>query len=280
MVGGPAGASKTYSFLKIVEALPGQTHMAIEVDDGFVRLLALEFPGIPAVVWGMKDGKWVPTYGDPQNATLLVYHCEGFTQVRAAQKEMEMLIASGKLAGNSWVCVDGLDLIYNSMRFELIEKGLPAKMARAKKAHEDPWEAALSIRTTGAPMMEGGDWDMVHSFLENFITYLAFRVPCHLYVTTSLATINENSPYEQDDVKDFYKALGVPLKFEGYKRAPKLFDTLLAFKHDPTGYYVAIWKDRGGIGRKWQQSGRHSPQMMYENTNFYINIGKQLFGWS
>lgn len=280
MCGGPSGTSKTYSFLKIIEHLPDESHFAIEVDDGFIRLLALEFPHIQAAVMAWVGNDWIVQYGDAKTAKLWVYHCDGFLQVREAQRAMESLVAQRVLTGKSWVCVDGLDLIYNNMRYEFINRGLPSKIARRTQgaaATLDPWEAAIQIRNTGTPMLEQGDWDVIHSFLEDFLTYAAFRIPCHLYIATGLGIIQDN---EQDEIKKFYESLGVPLKFEGYKRAPRIFDTLLAFSHDPTGYYVSIWKDRGGAGRAWSKSGRHSAMSKYTNQDFYADIGRKLFGWS
>jgi hypothetical protein len=170
------------------------------------------------------------------------------------------------------------------MRYELIDKALERRHFSKKKEDMDigaQWEEALEVRGTGKPLLEGGDWDMIHSFYERFLTYLTFRIPCNIYVTCSVTLIQTKSPYEQEDTKSFYDALGVPLKFEGQKRTPRVFDTLLAMTKNSGGYFVNIWKDRGGTGRKhFQMRGGGDPNMMWQNGDFYVDVGQGLFGWS
>jgi hypothetical protein len=273
LVGGPSGASKTYSFLKIVENLPSGHHVAIEVDDGYSKMLEFEFPKIKATIsdWDEDKKIWVPRPECNRGDTLQVFHCRSFRAVMQAQRATETAISNKVIGAGDWISADGLDLIYNNMRYQLIDRALPARdRGRATAVEDDPWETALRVRATGAPMLEGGDWDMIHSFYEGFLNWLVFQIPCHIYCTTGLTTIQDNSPYEQDDIKEFYKSLGVPLKFEGQKRTPRAFDTLMAFKHDPSGYYVHCWKDRGGLGRSW--GSWHSVNMAYTNKDFYQDI--------
>ncbi len=285
LVGGQTGTSKTYSFLKIVEHLHGSTHAVIEVDDGFERLLTTEFPNLQATLYDYdRAGKmWVARPSVKRGEQLVVYHCNSFTEVMAAQREIETLVASQKLSAASWVSVDGIDLLYNNMRYELIDKALDRRHYSKKGSELDvgaQWEEALEVRATGKPLLEGGDWDMIHSFYERFLTYLTFRIPCNIYVTCSVALIQTHSPYEQEDTKKFYEAMGVPLKFEGQKRTPRVFDTLLAMNKTAGGYFVNIWKDRGGTGRPHSSGRGAGPNMMYSNGDFFVDIGQKQFGWS
>ena len=285
LVGGPTGTSKTYSFLKIVEHLHASTHAVIEVDDGFERILLTEFPNLQATIYDFDEGssKWVPRQTVARGGSLRIFHCRSFTEVMSAQRELEQMISSGTLSSQSWVCVDGIDLLYNSMRYELIDKALSRrhyqKLKKEMTAGEE-WEEALEVRARGAPLLEGGDWDMIHSFYERFLTYLTFKIPANVYVTCSTTLISDKSPYEDENTKKFYESLGVPLKFEGQKRTPRVFDTLLAMVKNPNGYYVSIWKDRGGAGRPWSQTRNPGPTMLYENKEFYQDIGVVMFGWS
>lgn len=281
LVGGTTGSAKTYSFLKIAEGIPDKNHVVIEVDDGFIKILINEFPKLGAMIQDYDDDTktWKSRIRTSSNPTLTIYHCQSFTAVRAAQAEIEKGISNGTYGVGSWMCIDGIDLLYNNMRYAILNKAMQRKRSGQKEALDDAWEQALAVRSTGAPVLEGGDWDMVNSFYESFLTYCAFQIPMHLYVTTSVATIQERSPYEQKDTKDFYKQLGVTLKFEGQKRTARVFDTLVVLTHDPSGYYAKIWKDRGGQGRKWAQNPQHTVDSLYTNNNFYIDIGQKLFGW-
>jgi len=282
LVGGREGTSKTWSFLKIVSHNLKGRHVALEVDDGFEKLLNREFPEIPSQVmdYDPSTKTWAPRPSIQNKGNVLtVFHCRGFREVLAAQREIEKLVASGEMKAGDWLCIDGADLIYNNMRYELIERGLAARRANKQSTDEDAWEAAIEQRARGAPLLEGGDWDMIHSFYERLLDYCATKVPMHFYCSTSISVLDSNSPYEQDDVKEFYASLGVSVKFEGQKRTPRLFDTLIAFKRNPQSYTANIWKDRGAGGRPMSKNPRHSAMMDYTNNDFYADIGVKLLGW-
>lgn len=278
IAGGATGSSKTFSLIKIIEHViakePDVHHVIIEVDDGVTRVMD-EFQ-LPYVHWRWDDdaSEWKLKGGNEAGARLHVYHCSRFEQVRKAQMEITAKVGRGELNEKSWIGVDGIDFLYNTMRYEAIDKLLAAKTKRRSKMEttEDAWEAALEVRATGATMLEPGDWDMIHSFYESFLSYLMFRISCNIFVTTGLAVIGDNEG--DTDLKRFYDALGVKMKFEGQKRTPRVFDTLLAFKGDVSGYYVAIWKDRG---RK--QEKKLGPDMLLTNNDFYPDIGEKYFGW-
>jgi hypothetical protein len=281
LAGGAAGSSKTFSFLMIVRSLAKGHHFAIEVDDGFSKLLQKEFPQIPATVYERQGDKWVARFTQGSGDNLVVYHCQNFGQVRAAQKELEKLITAGTMGFGDWVCIDGIDLMYNNMRYEFIQRAVPAKTERRNNMAtvEDAWAAALEIKTKGAPLLDPGDWDTINNFYEGLLNYAAFQIPCNLYCTTGITTFDEKSDFQNDDVKEFYKSLGAPFKFEGQKRTVRTFDTLLLFKYDTTGYWVSIWKDRGGLGRAWSKQERHNSMSSYRNTDFYQKVGVELLGW-
>lgn len=278
LVGGDTGSSKTFSFLTIVNGRPDHKHVVIEVDDGYTKVLP-EFPDVKATIFDWIDQGWQPREGYTNGDQLSVYHCPSFKMVRLAQQQVEAMIAAGDLTPESWICVDGIDLIYNRMRYELIERTINERKRGRVETKEDPWEMAVAIRAAGAPLLEGGDWDMIHSFYETFLTYLAFQIRPNLYVTTNITTIDDKSPYESDDIKKFYESLGVKVKFEGQKRTPRVFDTLLAFKKTAAGWFVNIWKDRGGLDREYAKSGRHSVMSDYTNGNFFHDIGVKHLGW-
>ena len=285
ILGGPSGSGKTYAMCKIVEGLPGGHHVAIEVDDGFTKLLALEFPHIGSTIYDINDKmEWHPREGFASGDTLRVYHAPSFDAVRSAQMSIESLVAQQVAAMyGDFAFIDGLDLIYNTQRYEYISKASP--MMRIKKEKQttkdvkDEWQAAMQMRATGAPILEPADWDVIASFYEKFITYFAFQIPAHLVCATNIEAIDLDSRYVSKEAKELAKSIGIPLKFEGQKRTPRLFDTLLGLAHTTAGYNITIYKDRGGLGRAWsQKSGGNTSYMTYTNENFY-KAGQELFGW-
>jgi hypothetical protein len=285
LCGGASNAGKTYAFLTIVRALNKGHHVAIEADDGFARLLGLEFPDIKATIFDLVDGKWTARPDFQGGDQLLVYHARSFTAVRKAQVELEKRVNGGQMGRGDWICLDGLDLIYNNQRYQMIENAVPTKTQRRRDLQnfEDAWEAAIEIKRTGAPILDPPDWDTIHTFFEEFLSYCVFQVPCNLYATTGVTPLDERSDYVQDEVKDFYRSMGVPFKLEGQKRAPRAFDTIIMMKADPSGHYVNIWKDRGGNGRPWRKklrAGQNAALTNFTCSDFYTDIGMTGFGWN
>ncbi len=282
LVGGQSGSGKTYAFLKIVETLAGGHHAAIEVDDGFTKMLQLEFPNLPATIFDY-DGStkaWIPRAEVNRGTDLRVYHCSEFGHVRRAQTEIEGMVAKGEATNLDWACLDGLDLIYNNQRQEYVSKASP--ISRGNTADTDPWEAAMDRRQRGAPILEPADWDAIHSFFEPWLNYFAFQVPMHLYATTAIEVIDTDSKFVSAAAKEIAKQIGIDIKFEGQKRSPRNFDTLMSIKSDQQGHYATIFKDRGGAGREWaklMRNGQQAQSMLWTANNFFTDVGVKLFGW-
>ncbi len=281
MIGGSSGSGKTYAMCKIVEGLPNGHHVAIEVDDGFTKLLALEFPNLAATIYDINDkGEWYPREGFAKGDTLRVYHAPSFSAVRSAQMSIESLVGQQVAAMyGDFAFIDGADLIYNTQRYEYIAKASPMmRQKKDKPTIKDEWQAAMQTRATGAPILEPADWDAIHSFYEKFITYFAFQIPAHLVCATSIEAINLESRYVDKETKDLAKAMGANIKFEGQKKTPRMFDTLLGMSRTAAGYTITIHKDRGGLGRAWSQGKENTSYMTYECADFF-KTGQELFGW-
>ncbi|KKM86698.1 hypothetical protein LCGC14_1276440 [marine sediment metagenome] len=279
ILGGPSGSGKTYAMCKIVEGLPNGHHVAIEVDDGFTKLLALEFPNLAATIYDINDkGEWYPREGFAKGDTFRVYHAPSFDAVRSAQISIESLVAQQIAAMyGDFAFIDGLDLIYNTQRYEYISKA-SSIVRKQKLTIKDEWQAAMETRATGAPILEPADWDVIASFYEKFITYFAFQIPAHLVCATNIEAIDLDSRYVSKEAKELAKSIGIPLKFEGQKRTPRLFDTLLGMAHTTAGFNLTIYKDRGGLGRAWSQGKENTSYMTYECADFF-KTGQELFGW-
>ncbi len=279
ILGGPSGSGKTYAMCKIVEGLPNGHHVAIEVDDGFTKLLALEFPNLAATIYDIDDKmEWHPREGFAKGDTFRVYHAPSFDAVRSAQISIESLVAQQIAAMyGDFAFIDGLDLIYNTQRYEYISKA-SSIVRKQKLTIKDEWQAAMETRATGAPILEPADWDVIASFYEKFITYFAFQIPAHLVCATNIEAIDLDSRYVSKEAKELAKSIGIPLKFEGQKRTPRLFDTLLGMAHTTAGFNLTIYKDRGGLGRAWSQGKENTSYMTYECADFF-KTGQELFGW-
>ena len=279
LVGGPSGAGKTYSFLEIVKHLENGHHAAIEIDDGFIRMLELEFPNIQATVFDLTDAGWVARANMNRGTSLRVFHCSEFGAIRSAQMEIETMVARGESTDLDWICIDGLDLIYNMQRQEYVTKASPAMRDIPGK---DAWEAALERRASGAPILEPADWDAIHSFWEPMLSYFAFQIPMHFYATTAVEVIDPTSKYVSKEARELAKQLGIDIKFEGQKRAPRNFDTLMCLRSDSQGHYASIFKDRGGHGREWAKlvrDGQQAQSITWTCDDFYRDVGVKLFGW-
>ena len=279
LVGGPSGAGKTYSFLKIAEHLSGGHHAAIEVDDGFTRMLELEFPALQATIFDLTDAGWAARGNMKRGTNLRIFHCAEFGAVRAAQTEIESQVARGESTNLDWICMDGVDLIYNMQRQEYVTKASAAMRAVPGK---DAWEAALERRAAGAPILEPADWDAINSFYEPMLAYFSYQVPMHFYATTAVEVIDPTSKFVSSAAKELAKQLGLDIKFEGQKRTPRNFDTLMSLRSDSQGHYTSIFKDRGGQGREWAKlvkAGQQAQSITWTCDCFYHSVGVKLFGW-
>lgn len=264
LIGGSTGVGKTYSFLTIVRHFPESRHVMIEVDDGAIKLLTNEFQDIRATVY--QDNIARIESPDPQ---LTVFGCRSFSHIHKARLSIETMIASHILDARSWIALDGLDLIYNMMRYEYISRASPA-MRSTEPSSDDEWGSILSRRASGAPLLEPADWDVIHSIYESFLTYFAFQVPCNLFATTNIEVIDLENRYVDPETKALAKQLGINVKFEGQKRTPRVFDTLVGLRKDIGGFSALVWKDRASRGR----SG-----VSYSNENFARDIIENVLGY-
>lgn len=235
LLGGESGSGKTFQCLALAEALPQSQFFVIECDDGSRRLLSGEFRDVknykPLLVmsWGEEDS------------------------VRDALSDLDSLVKRGQMGADDFVVVDGADIISQLIRNEFAERAIvtrtnPDKRKGAAASGDwDSWDAKIAVRSRGAPLFEPSDWDVVNGEFEiNFLAYLAYRIPCHLIMTTSVSAFQRDSKYEDPMTKDFYASIGQTLKFEGQKRLPRAFDTLIYLFHGLSDYSFMVSKDRGG----------------------------------
>jgi hypothetical protein len=139
------------------------------------------------------------------------------------------------------VAVDGLDLVIQYTKYEFFTRVY-------SDGNKSTWDAMIEKRkgkpgSGGTPILEPSDWDSIYSEYESGIGYLALISPCHFIATCGVEPLRFSSMFESEEVKSFYSSMGVNVKFEGYKRNPRLFNTLILLTADTSGYYYTIWRD-------------------------------------
>lgn len=255
LIGGEAKAGKTFSLLTIAQALPDSQFCWISPDDGERRLLEFEFQSLK---------------------NIKIYFTPTWPDVIQAQSEIEALIAKKQLTEKDWIITEGLDLVYNNLKHEFIEVVIPYTEAKKRKEKnpKELWEAILDRRARGSPILEYADWDAIHGQLETWLAWVAFRVPCHWGATTG---ITPRSDDESSELRQFYDSIGSKLKWDGQKRVPKLFDTLIVLGHQPGQYFFSVFSDRGS---RWKFFGNSlDPAKHYANKDFYQDYLVKFAGW-
>jgi len=255
-LGGPAGSGKTHSCLTIAKELPDSKFVFIECDrPNILGMLQYQFTGL-------KNVSVIPAYswGDFRNAV----------------DNIKQQVVSKALGPNDWVIVDGVDLVIQYTKYEFFSRVYSSDGSGA-----NTWDAMIDKRRGkgdkgGGPLLEPSDWDAIYSQYESYMGYLAFIMPCHFIATCGVEPLNLKSMYESDEVKSFYSSMGVYVKFEGYKRNPRMFNTLILLTADTGGYYYTIWRDTYSARIKDYEKIRNLKQ---SNRSFFLSFLAQKAGW-
>lgn len=248
LLGGAPGSGKSHSVLTIARGLPNSRFMIIECDrPNILGMLQYQFADVKNVE---------------------VIHAYSWPEYIAAKDEVKRQILAKTMGPDDWVIIDGADLLVQYAKYEFFSS---VYSADGKKS---TWEAMIEKRRgTGAkgggPILEPSDWDAIYSEYESGIGYLALISPCHLIATCGVEPLRFTSQYESQEVKDFYSSLGVNVKFEGYKRNPRLFNTLILLTADMSGYYYTIWRDTFSSRIQNYENVRNLKQ---RNRDFFLDF--------
>lgn len=241
-LGGESGAGKTYAWLSIARANPDVQFYVAEPDDGVNKLLEREYPDVLAkgnVHGAVKnpDGTWEPPA-----------FIGSWPDFRKFVEALRSLNSEGHLSPNDWIVLEGMDIITQVIRYEYIDRTNRID-SKTKQQIEDPWEAIIVKRARGAPVLEPSDHDAINYEYERQMAFVAYTAPCNFVGTAGITRVNFESKFSDKGQKEFYASLGTPFKYEGHKRNPRLFDTLVYLYCTDVGYSMQVLKDRG-IGRQ------------------------------
>jgi len=255
LIGGESGSGKTYAWLSIARYNPQSQFYVAEADDGVTKVLSLEYPDVLANgnVHGVRNenGIWQP----PD----LIQEWVDFRHFVETLKEFK---ESGQLKESDWIIVEGIDLIKNTITYNYIDKVYKIDR-KTKRAITDPWDAIIAQRSRGSPILDPSDRDAINSEYEAQLTWPAYISQCNLVGTAAISRINFDSDYADKGVKEYYASLGTPLRIDGHKRSPRMFDTLIYLFAGNT-YQMQILKDRG-IGRQIS---------LVDTGEFYLSLEK------
>lgn len=241
-IGGESGAGKTYAWLSIARANPDAQFFVAEPDDGVNKILEFEYSDVleRGNVHGVTknpDGTWQPPA-----------FIDSWPSFRIFVDGLRSLNREGQLRPDDWIILEGMDIITQVIRYEYIDRTNRIDQ-KTKAAMEDPWEAIITKRARGAPVLEPSDHDAINYEYERQMAFVAYVAPCNFVGTAGISRISFESKFADKGQKEFYASLGTPFKYEGHKRNPRMFDTLIYLYCTDVGYTMQVLKDRG-IGRQ------------------------------
>jgi len=255
LIGGDAKSGKTHTALDIISNDLGAKCHYIECDDGVRRLVQLQFPSLqcPVCKGARADSNGVICRGcgasgvDTKRITLTTVH--NWPDFKAACSKAVEEVKARKLGASDWIILDGIDIIHASQRFEYVSRVYAGTVDKdTKQQITSTWDAVIARRRTGAPVLEPSDWEPIYSEFESALNPIVFESPCNVLATAGLSELRTEGRYEDKNQTAFYRAMGMPWKFDGYKRMPRVFDTLITTAFDLSGYYFTVWGDRGSRG--------------------------------
>lgn len=254
MLGGESGSGKTHTALNIIQQdVPAKARF-IESDDGARRLLKLQFPDLLCPTCKGDNPKCAACGGGGGNpAKLIVRTVHSWPEFKTQADQIKADVEAGKLGSKDWIVVDGIDIIHNFTRYDFLSK-VYAGTQRGEQRISSTWDAIIAKRRGGGPVFEPSDWDALYMEYEGGFNFMIFQSPCHVLVTSSITPIRSGSQYEDQATIAFYRSIGMPMKYDGYKRMPRVFDTLITLGFDPMPqasesiWQFTIWKDRGSRG--------------------------------
>ena len=267
LVVGPSGGGKTTALLRIIENNPGAKHFALAMDEGLPTLLEREFPHVPHTILDYVDGKWAERTktGD----FLTVCRITRFRAAEAAQVLFEGLVQTGAITAGSWVGLDGWDQLYDQQRGELLHH---AEAIRKKQQGQSDWEAAVSARGRGSPLMDQNDWEAINSFHLGMLDYYLQAQPAHVCATALIEELGQGR--EAKGHKDFAEEIHEKVKISGQKKTGRRFAFTLRVGQQLNGdHFMREWKT---WGREGYPIAHHNPPIT-PTTNILLNAGKNNF---
>lgn len=253
LLGGESGSGKTHTVLTIARYEPDAKFRIIEPDNGVKRLLNRQFSDLKNV-----DSRFIRDW------------LEFKGQVQEAQADVK----ANKLGDKDWIILEGIDIVFQYAKYDLINAAATIGSGNDRRV-VDSWESIKAKRRKETPILEPSDWDGIYSEYEGVVGPLLYQSPCNIIATCAISLLDVGSRYENKWEVLFYTGMGMNLKFEGYKRNPRMFDTLIMLSCDSSGYYYTIARDRGSRGNGYQAIRSRRQKLA---TDFYLDYLVEVAG--
>lgn len=267
LMGSEPKFGKTTAEAAIIKGLPGSKFIVCEFDDGFTKVMNEH--GIP-IVRIMADMQALPA-GHVFKFPVPSEWMDFYEQVSA----IERWCGVGILGSKDWVITEAMDICYDEIIGEYAERTAESSMGRMEKKGSkatvglaaSSWNNFIAKRNGGGPILEGSDYNAIYTELRKTLNYLCYQMPCNWIATVGTEQVTKGE-YENRDETNFYASMGMTVKYQGYKKLPRMCDTLVQFGKSMTGYTYQIHGDRGQVG----QPGKVAALMPHGNTadrNFF-----------
>lgn len=245
LMGSEAKAGKSTAIAKLIKGLPNSRFVILVADDGFAKV-AVE----NEIVVGKMDQPTDKIKPAMKSEQVLVF--PNPTQWMDFYYDTEMVqrwIAEGKLGPNDWVITEALDITYDEIISEyaevMVDSTVAVQTGNGNRLAPSSWASFIEKRKKKAPILEGSDYNAIYTELRKCINYYAYQCPCNWIATVGIEEIRTGQ-YADKEEQEFYASVGMPVKFQGYKKVPRMVDTLVLFyKSMGSGYTFQVWADRG-----------------------------------
>lgn len=279
MAGGNSGAGKTRAWLTMARKMSASKFVVLDADDGTEKV-AKEL-GIPY----RRMSK--PYQLSPGVNLFPVYHHWSDFYEQASQ--IESWSESRVLTGDDWVIIEGLDIVCDNIKYEFAQgaygsgtQGVSATRATGAHMAESSFQAFIARRRAGNPIIEPSDYDAIYTELQESINYLVLQSPTNVIATVGVQPPREGTYANGATARaesEWYASMGMPVRFAGWWKLPRKFDTLIVFdKSMGAGYTFQVFKDRGEQARGGTGSATTVPQRK-PNIDFYQDYLVAMVGW-
>lgn len=258
LIGGESKTGKTFSWMKMVKHLPQAKFVCVEPDDGVTKIA--EEQGVQIIRPPLQ-----PQPGKVFLFPVMMDWPTAYSQVEQIEKWANANI----IGGNDWVITEGLDIIVDVMAGEYAERtaDIITGGSATKGLAPSSWNAFIEKRRKKAPILEGSDYQAIYTEFRKALNYFAYQMPCHWMATAGVEQVRSGQYTDDQDTKEFYASMGMPVKVSGYKRVPRMVDSLvLAGRSLSRGFTFQVYADRG----QKVSPGQTPPVLV--NNDFYLDF--------
>lgn len=281
--GGDTGAGKTRAWVSIAAGIPNCKFIALETDDGIFKI---------ADELGVSCHRMVKTGNDWQinrSATINVFptYSEWDDFYKQAE-QCERWWQNRVIGPDDWLIIEGLDILGDNIKYEFAKGAYGSgtqgvTQTRAQNAHmaDSSFGAFINRRRAGNPIVEPADYDGIYTELQEVVNTLVMASPCNVVATVGVQAQREGTYANTNSARleaDWYASMGMPVRFSGWWKLPRKFDTLIVFGHNVGGYNFQVFKDRGGNNRGTAVANNQIAPIK-NNTNFYQDYLVNMVGW-